>query len=344
MSKVYLVTGANSGLGKETVKQLAALPTTATVYLACRSFDKATRAIKDLSETVDTNKLQYLHFDASCSQAEIAKGVVTLQQGQHSDNDHTTTTTTTRSLASTPAKIDGIVMNAGGWGVDSSNRPIRPNGVIEMVQINLLGHIHLLEALQRQSSLQDNCRLVYSGSENARGVLFGLIVPSPRFLHSTADSIQQQLVSRTNILLSYCAVKGLAALYFAAFARQQQQQQQYRVLTVSPGFTVGTAILEQPGAPLQLRMIPTMVKKVGLWLGIAHNVSVGARRYVEAVTGLWDERFQNGAFVASARLVSGPVCDQTELPSGQQYSDRKVQDLVYRVLRKYVDTDKMMER
>ena len=41
MSKVYLVTGANSGLGLESVRRLAMIPSTKKVYMGCRSEKKA---------------------------------------------------------------------------------------------------------------------------------------------------------------------------------------------------------------------------------------------------------------------------------------------------------------
>ena len=43
--KVYLVTGANIGLGLDAVRQLALQKDTKTVYLACRTKSKALKAI-----------------------------------------------------------------------------------------------------------------------------------------------------------------------------------------------------------------------------------------------------------------------------------------------------------
>ena len=73
MSQVYLATGANSGLGLDSVRRLALLPETSKVYMGCRSEEKAKAAIDSLKGLVDTAKLEYVHFDASQSKQEIAK-------------------------------------------------------------------------------------------------------------------------------------------------------------------------------------------------------------------------------------------------------------------------------
>ena len=316
-NKVYLVTGANVGLGKETVRQLALLPGTRRVYLACRSKDKAETAMEELvmEHGVDRNRLAFVRFDASESQTEIRRAVEStawLAQDDDDDDDG----------------IDGLVLNAGGWGHDLSFRPVRPNGVLNIVQINLLGHLHLLEALSDR--LHRKCRIVYSGTEGARGIL--CIVPTPTFV-PTVDAVQEQLVSCRNLMSSYTTTKGLAALYFAALSRQRRE---WHTLVVSPGGTMGTAIMDQAGAPLFLRIFPSLLKVLIELLGIVHSVEVGAKRYVDAVVGNWNDRFESGTFVASTRLVTGQVCDQSTLSCGRQYGDKKLQDVVYRVLQKYV--------
>ena len=48
MNKSIMITGANAGLGKDVARQLALLPTTEKVYMACRNMDKAQAAKKEL--------------------------------------------------------------------------------------------------------------------------------------------------------------------------------------------------------------------------------------------------------------------------------------------------------
>ena len=66
--KVALVTGANSGLGFETAKCLAACG--ATVVLACRNEDKATKALEELKQGLPAAKVEVLKMDL-CSQKSV---------------------------------------------------------------------------------------------------------------------------------------------------------------------------------------------------------------------------------------------------------------------------------
>ncbi|KAF9454693.1 NAD(P)-binding protein [Macrolepiota fuliginosa MF-IS2] len=69
--KVVIVTGGNSGIGKETVKAL--LSHNARVYMLCRTAEKTERAIEDL-ERVTGKKAIHLHMDLS-SMKSVKEGV-----------------------------------------------------------------------------------------------------------------------------------------------------------------------------------------------------------------------------------------------------------------------------
>ncbi|KAH8110191.1 NAD-binding protein [Phellopilus nigrolimitatus] len=69
-SKVIIVTGGNTGVGKETAKVVLAHG--AKVYIACRSEEKADAAIKELKEATGKTELHFLKLDLS-SFASIRK-------------------------------------------------------------------------------------------------------------------------------------------------------------------------------------------------------------------------------------------------------------------------------
>src|SRR5438552_744200 len=59
--RTFLITGANTGIGKETVRALAARG--ARVYLACRSQDKTRPAIDEIAGQTGNRELHFLPLD-----------------------------------------------------------------------------------------------------------------------------------------------------------------------------------------------------------------------------------------------------------------------------------------
>jgi hypothetical protein len=58
--KVFIVTGANSGIGKETVRELARRK--ARVIMACRDLGSARNAIEDIRRDVASGELVSVYF------------------------------------------------------------------------------------------------------------------------------------------------------------------------------------------------------------------------------------------------------------------------------------------
>jgi NAD(P)-dependent dehydrogenase (short-subunit alcohol dehydrogenase family) len=315
---VYLVTGANSGLGLDATRQLAVRDETKKVYLACRTESKALEAIDHLVEEfrIPVTKLAFVLFNASASKSTIYKNIMDALP-QHE-------------------RLDGLIFNAGGVGCDHKGLPTGPNRVLDMVQINLLGHIHLLDVLKVNGRLKARkTTIVYSGSEAARGVAaMGIDPPKmPNSVNDYTSLIDGSAFKTYEPRHVYAYVKGMAALYWSAFARENPE---YYVLTVSPGGTRGTEIASQPGMskPMQIAF-PLLMKVFGVF-GNSHPLSVGAKRYVDAVNreGAFHE-FESGTFVASVRGTAGHVGDQTKVPHGAVYADIATQDAMYQAIREF---------
>jgi NAD(P)-dependent dehydrogenase (short-subunit alcohol dehydrogenase family) len=309
----YLITGANAGLGWSACGQLALREDTAKVYLACRSSFKAHAAIQKLVSDLGCpqEKLEHIHFDASETKEEIES--------------------VTKALDG--ILLNGLVLNAGGPGDDASEGPTGPNGVLNIVQINIIGHIQLVQALQNKRILAEGCRIIYSGSESARGIpMFFQQAPQ---LGDSVDFYVRFMKGSGNAggpSFMYAATKGVATLYFAAYARKNPA---YKVLTVSPGGTLGTNVLQSKSIPWYGKIIVKLLWLVAYYLGRFQVLDQGAKKYVEAVTGGYDV-YPSGTFLACSVDLAGPLCDQASFPDGLQYSYVKKQEAAYDALQRYL--------
>lgn len=304
--RTYLITGANQGLGFDAARQLAILPETRKVYLACRAEPKAVTAIETLVKDhgISREKLEFVLFDASDSKESIGLKL-SLPQDE---------------------RFDSILFNAGGMGHDSSGKPIPPNQVLDMYQINLLGHIHLLEVLTPYL-IPQKTRIVFSGSEMARGVP-SMGSPAPT-LPDTVDGYKGMLQGTTpNETFDgpqvYGRVKALSALYWASWARRNPD---YYIVTVSPGFTRGTSFGTHKNLPFMARALyPALLAITGL-LGTSQSLEQGAKIYVDAMTGkdIFAQTI-SGSFVAAANgKPVGPLSDD----QGLIFKDASAQDMAY---------------
>lgn len=307
MSEIYLVTGANSGLGLDSVRQLALMPRTQKIYMACRTASKAQTAIMSL-KGVDTKKLQYVHFDATEPEEMIAQ-----------------------TMDSIDEKITGLILNAGGIGNDKSKKPAGPNHVLNVHQINLIGHIQLVEILKPK--LANGCKIVFSGSEAARGVPM-MMIGNPK-LGDNSEWYKQQLEGNFkgfDPMKNYAKTKAFAALYFAEWARRNPE---CKVWVVSPGGTAGTSALSAEAVPAHFKLMMPVMMPVMKAIGVMHPLPEGTKRYVHALTG--EHGFPSGTFVASKRGTTGKVVDQTTLRSGRKYADRIKQEAAFEALSEYVN-------
>ena len=307
MNQTILITGANAGLGKEVARQLALLPTTEKIYLACRNEQKAQAAKKELEGRTGKAIFDIVLLDVANPASARA------------------------AVAALPAPIDALVMNAGGPG-GKTPLGLASDGVTNVFADNLLGHVVLLEELLRENKLRKVA--LYVGSEAARGVSKLGIKPPGLPTSSVADFVSVAnghyfAGRKPNTSQAYGQVKYMGALWMAELARQHPA---LRFLTVSPGNTGGTQIAAS--APLLLRLLLKYILQpiVMPLLGIVHKLPIGAQRLVAGIT---DESLRNGAFYASGqKALTGPLVDQSTFfpdlnnPAYQANADRAIHQFI----------------
>lgn len=282
-----LITGANAGLGKECARQLGLMPSVEKIYLGCRSAAKAEAAKAELEEAVgdENNKFEILMIDVT--DLESVKNAV-------------------ESLPA--AGIDGLVLNAGGGGLDPLGES-QVKGVCNLTALNLLGHVHLVDLLLGSKKLPEGSSVIYSGSEAARG-LPNLGSPRPDIDGSVEAfrSICDGSIVKGNSDFLYAYVKMMAALWIGSMARKYGSQ--IRFVTISPGACAGTNIMD-PQPFVKRILMKTMMQAFKL-LGKGHTIEVGGKRYVDVLMDHDGSTYENGAFYASKEGITGEVSNQKE--------------------------------
>jgi len=125
--RVFLITGANSGIGKEVARLLASKK--GTVYMACRSAERAEAARKEIAEETGNSNVHVLLADLGL-QGEVRK--CWKEFVAH------------REKTGGPVRLDALVCNAG---VLLNERTETPDGIEVTFATHLLMGTYLLGAL-----------------------------------------------------------------------------------------------------------------------------------------------------------------------------------------------------
>lgn len=292
-----LITGANSGIGKEVARQLALSGRFDTIHLGCRNENKGRSAAADLQQSTGKSIFRVVRVD-TCDLDSVRRAADALERPLH-----------------------GIVLNAGGMG-GPTPMALTVDGVTELFAANVLGHVVMLEQLVGQKKLTNTAVLV--GSEAARGVP-KLRIPRPTFGTHSVEEFSAVIDGtyfdgrKPDVALAYGQAKYLGAQWMGALARRHPG---LRLLTVSPGNTAGTGALRDANIVLRTVIAHVVLPYLGPALGLAHDVEHGARRLVDAVT---DPAYRSGIFYASAaNAITGSLIDQAEIIP--ELKDHDVQD------------------
>lgn len=300
--KTALITGANVGIGKEVARQLALRTEFARIYLACRNPDRATTAKAELEVATDRQIFDIILMDVA-NLGSVRAG-----------------------LAAIDGSLDALVMNAGIIG-NETLMELTADGATKLFATNVLGHAVLLEGLLTENRLSEVA--VFVASEAARGIP-KLGFKRPTFVSTSTDELANVIDGsyfadrKYDRNLAFGQVKYIGALWMAHLARQYRD---LRFITVSPGNTTGTEAAAGAAAPLRFA-----AKHIMPHLGISHELEVGSKRLVDAVT---DPQLLSGRFYASAAgKLKGAMVDQTPIRS--DLANSSYQDHAYEAIHRFI--------
>ena len=285
MNKSILITGANIGLGKESARQLAMINETEKIYLACRNLTRAEEAKRSLEKSTGRSIFEIVIMDVSDPKS-VRSAVAQLNE-----------------------PIDALIMNAGGMG-GKTPLNLTSNGVTSLFATNVLGHVVLVDELLKAEKLKNVA--LYASSEGARGVE-EMEMKRPELSTSSVDEFASVIdgsyfSKEEDPMQVYGFVKYAATMWMSSEARKNPS---IRFISVSPGFTSGTAVMNDLSPRKRFMFKYIMIPIVAPLKGMVHKLEKGAKRFVD---GINNESFTSGVFYASKEnKLIGPVVDQSTI-------------------------------
>ena len=282
MNKSILITGANGGLGKDAARQSALIKETEKIYLACRNETKAEAAKADLEQSTGRSIFEIVIMDVSKPDS-VRKAVASLNE-----------------------PIDALIMNAGGMG-GKTPFEITKDGVSQMFATNVLGHVVLVDELLKANKL--NKVALYAGSEAARGIK-SMGMKAPKLKSYSVEEFSSIIdgsyfKAKADPMEFYGLIKYMAALWMGAQARKNPS---VRFITMSPGATSGTAVMDDMSGIQRFMFKYVMMPIVMPLMGMGHKLEVGAKRFID---GISNSTLSSGSFYASKKnKPTGPVSNQ----------------------------------
>lgn len=255
--KSILVTGANGGMGVETVRILAQMGAR-RIALACRTIEKAKEAIQEIG-TTDTVLEPFGGFDMVDDKI-LANAVSKLPK----------------------EKFDIVFLQSGGLIVGDSYQFVEANGlrIEKTIQQNAIGGLLTFFHLENADLIKENARIVFAGGEGVRGI--PKMIKKPDF--QTKTELMDYVTSASgkyNAIDAIGVSKYASALYVQKLAELDNSK---TYLWFSPGLTGGTKGLNTLPNPKRFVM-----KYIGFPImqafGIAQGPQKAAGKYVAALNG-----------------------------------------------------------
>ncbi|KAA3640382.1 MAG: SDR family NAD(P)-dependent oxidoreductase [Bacteroidetes bacterium] len=288
IGKSILVTGANGGIGLETVKILADKKLS-RLALACRTLEKAEWTKEQLPENSETRFEPYGGFDMT-SPESIKNAVAKLPANE---------------------QFDIVFLQSGGIVVADDFQFITTgNTAIERTVFqNVLGGYLTVKYLKERELLTPGARIVFAGGEGARGIP-GMI-EKPVF-NSVADFQEyiQKGRGQYNVMFAIGVSKFASALLVQKLAQEDSDN---TYVWFSPGLTGGTNGLDTMPNPKRFIMKHIGFPMLQLF-GVAQSPKQAALKYVDALEGKYGE---NGDIIGAPEgKALGKLVDQKPMNAG----------------------------
>ncbi len=300
-TRTVLVTGANGGLGRETIKLLVKNGF-GKVIMACRSQSKANAARDEILAETGAKPESVITFGGyDMNNPEAIRAAI--------------------SALPKDTLIDTVFLGAGGVVFEKDYQTIQWNGLTieKTIFQNVVGGHIVLSELVHRNLLADGARVIVAGGEGARGIPGMMEIPK----FSDANDLRRYVLGdfagrkKYNPMNAIGVSKLISALWVRKVSKLMADKME--IVWFSPGLTYGTS--GTSGLP------PTMnwfVQKVvfgamGL-LGKAQNPQQGASKFADCIEG---KIGKNGDLIASPQGKSiGDLVDQG--PMNPAFDDDKL--------------------
>ena len=296
-----LVTGANGGIGTETVKALITQGVK-RIALACRSLDKAERMKRSLKPG-KTELIPLGGFDMLKPEA-IRKAVEEIP---------------------TNAPYDVIFLQAGGMVTGNNFQFVKEGSVPfeKTIYQNVIGAFKTLQALQKHDLVATNARIVFAGGEGARGIKG--FINQPRF-SSNEDLLKYIREGRGEYkdIDALGVSKFMSALLVQKLAEQNTGNS---FIWFSPGLTMGTNGLSGFSQPKRFIM-EKLIFPI-MWLaGLAQKPKEAGKKNMKCLIG---EIGENGDILGAPEgKTLGKLVDQK--PMNEALTNHQFRDLFWKEL------------
>ena len=312
-TKNVFATGANGGLGRETIRQLARNKDW-RILLACRTQEKADSVKRSTRES-----------------SHVASGTELIPAFGYDMNNPTAIRAAVARL-SKEHPFDVVFLGAGGVIFGDSVQTVEYNGLTieRTVFQNVIGGHVTLSELKKQNLLAPWTRVVIAGGEGARG-LKGMIA-KPEF--ASPVELRKYVMAKGdsrpyNPMNAIGVSKLLSALWCKKIVRLFGDE--FNITWFSPGLTYGTGGLE--GLPPAKRWF---MKNIGMnamrLAGIARSPESGGRKFADCIEG---KIGGNGELIgAPAGKSTGELVSQEGMNSA--FTDTSLQDELWEILTEVV--------